>query len=222
MLRSYLINNIISDKDVWTEWSLCDYNGKQYRCKKTPIEENEDYCQGSNIEVRSCDYNDLNNEILPAHRPEAVQVAGHGGGDPQSSSVVITVLVVMLVILLLLFAGVVIVFFKLRHKQHKNRIPSSPHYITQPNSYVSVPLKEVPKKRKPSFSGNQSTSGTMTLSKSNNINADKNNSLMGTPKLYPKSMAAEYEPATLKRNSHTLQSNGNCRNNLDLEQEKFY
>ena len=44
---------------------------------------------------------------------------------------------------------------------------------------------------------------------------------MGTPKLYPKSMAADYETATMKRNSHN-HGNGNCRNNLDLEQEKFY
>lgn len=132
---------------------------------------------------------------------------------------VTNILIVLSTVSTIIAIFLIVYVYKLRHRNMRgNRIPSSPHYMSQPNSYVSIPLKEVPKKRKPSFSG---TPGTGTLTKANNINSDKNHIMMGTPKLYPKSMAADYE-ATMKRNSNTAHGNGNCRNNLDLEQEKFY
>lgn len=82
---------------------------------------------------------------------------------------------------------------------------------------LTVYLKtQVPKKRQPSFSGLRSSTGG-TLLKTTNMNNERNNGILGTPKLCPKSMAGEYESSTMKRNS-----NGVCKNNIDLEQEKFY
>lgn len=98
---------------------------------------------------------------------------------------------------------------EMRRRRRATRIPSSPHYMTQQNSYVSVPLKDVPKKRQPSFSG--TSPGGLGPAKANNLNSDR-----GTPKLYPKAIAGDYEGATMKRNS-----NAPLRNNINLEQEKF-
>ncbi|XP_013165821.1 PREDICTED: uncharacterized protein LOC106116498, partial [Papilio xuthus] len=99
----------------------------------------------------------------------------------------------------------------------RGRVPSSPHYITaKQNSYVTVPLKDVPRKakRQPSFTGMSGPS--VLLSKSNNIPANNHNTGLATPKLYPKAIANEYDSGTLRRHSNQP------KNNLDIEEDKFY
>jgi len=95
-------------------------------------------------------------------------------------------------------------------KRRKPKLPSSPHYITtKQNPYVTVPMKDyrAPAKRTPSFTkpsavaaGAQHGNGTM-------------------PRLFNKT--ADYETATIKRNSHGL-VNGHTARTKDLEQEKFF
>lgn len=86
-------------------------------------------------------------------------------------------------------------------KKHKLRVPSSPHYISQQNPYVTVPLKDAHPKRTPSFS--------------------KSSALVnGTPKLFSKP-PVEYETATIKRNSHSL-LNGHIRSSNLEEDDKFF
>lgn len=96
-------------------------------------------------------------------------------------------------------------------KRNPYTVPSSPHYISKQNPYVTVPLKEVPTlpKRTPSF-----TKGTLTTN--------------GTlPKVLAKPLSGvggagtgDYETATIKRNSHSL-LNGHARSST-LEQERFF
>ena len=89
-------------------------------------------------------------------------------------------------------------------------VPSSPHYISKQNPYVTVPLREVPTlpKRTPSF-----TKGTLT----------SNGAL---PKVLAKNSSTgsggigDYETATIKRNSHSL-LNGHVRS-THLDQERFF
>ncbi|GBP26619.1 Semaphorin-5A [Eumeta japonica] len=80
--------------------------------------------------------------------------------------------------------------------RRKTKVPSSPHYITaKQNSYVTVPLKDVPRKakRQPSFTGISSSTSGIILSKSNNLSTNPNNhnNAVTTPKLYPKAIANE-------------------------------
>lgn len=89
-------------------------------------------------------------------------------------------------------------------KKHPYTVPSSPHYISKQNPYVTVPLKEVSTlpKRTPSFSkAALTTNGTL-------------------PKILSKSSGADYETATIKRNSHSL-LNGHARSSA-LEQDRFF
>lgn len=93
-------------------------------------------------------------------------------------------------------------------KRQRPKLPSSPHYISsKQNPYVTVPMKDYrsPAKRTPSFT------------KPVTIGQQQNGTL---PKLFAK--PAEYETATIKRNSHSLM-NGHMRSTQqDLEQEKFF
>lgn len=88
-------------------------------------------------------------------------------------------------------------------KKHQHSLPSSPHYISKQNPYVTVPLREVSTpKRTPSFSKNSlPANGT-------------------TPKLFSQKASSDYETATIKRNSHNL-LNGHTRTST-LEQDKFF
>lgn len=99
--------------------------------------------------------------------------------------------------------------FYVWQKRQKPKLPSSPHYITsKQNPYVTVPMKEYRTlaKRTPSFT------------KSTTVGVQNGNGTL--PKLFNKS--ADYETATIKRNSHSL-VNGHMRaNRPDLEQEKFF
>lgn len=74
-------------------------------------------------------------------------------------------------------------------------------------------------KRQPSFTGIGGSSG-IVLSKSNNLsNANNQNNAVATPKLYPKAIANEYDSmGTLRRHSNQP----NNKNNLDIEEDKFY
>ncbi|XP_050547311.1 semaphorin-5A-like [Daktulosphaira vitifoliae] len=116
----------------------------------------------------------------------------------------------LLICLLSFIMGALLAFLSLYVwiKRQKPKLPSSPHYITsKQNPYVTVPMKDYrsPAKRTPSFT------------KPVIIGQQQNGTL---PKLFAK--PAEYETATIKRNSHSL-INGHMRSTQhDLEQEKFF
>jgi len=102
-----------------------------------------------------------------------------------------------------------------RQRRHKPKLPSSPHYITtKQNPYVTVPMKDyrVPAKRTPSFTKSSTVSAAATGQQQQH----------GTlPKLFNKT--ADYETATIKRNSHSLVNGHTMRTNRhDLDQEKFF
>ena len=101
-------------------------------------------------------------------------------------------------------------------RRRRPRIPGSPHYISsKQNPYVTVPLKDAGShhtKRALSFSSSASSSNGLTMG-SQKIPSGA----AQTPKLFTKPHA-EYETATIKRNSHSL--NGHIR--ADLDQDKFF
>jgi len=115
----------------------------------------------------------------------------------------------MCVLSFLAGASLACVAFYVRQRRQKPKLPSSPHYITtKQNPYVTVPMKDyrAPAKRTPSFT----KPSTVTAQQHGN----------GTmPKLFNKT--ADYETATIKRNSHGL-ANGHATRAKDLEQEKFF
>lgn len=109
------------------------------------------------------------------------------------------------------------------HRRRKSpELPSSPHYITaKQNPYVTVPMKEyhhhrAAAKRTPSFNGRTSAQASA---------AQQHNTGGGgatLPRLFGGGKSADYETATIKRNSHGL-VNGHARaNRHDLEQERFF
>lgn len=146
---------------------------------------------------------------LAARRPVATVVMASSSGIGEGGGGMWWALVGTLFCGLLVGGVLCFIILEVRRRRRATRIPSSPHYMSQQNSYVSVPLKEVPKKRQPSFSG--TSPGGLGPAKANNLNSDR-----GTPKLYPKAITGDYEGATMKRNS-----NAPLRNNINLEQEKF-
>lgn len=103
-------------------------------------------------------------------------------------------------------------FFYMRRK--KPRIPSSPHYIpSKQNPYITVPLQEVPSKRHAYGSPSSSSNGSVIM----HSHSPPNNT--GTLKLYTKSVG-DYDTATIKRNSHTL-NNGHSRTDSEIL-DKYY
>lgn len=93
-------------------------------------------------------------------------------------------------------------------KRKKVRIPGSPHYISsKQNPYVTVPLREPPK-RTPSCASNGSA---------NHKSANGNGIV---PSKIFASKPTEYETATIKRNSHSL-SNGHAVR-AQLDEDKFF
>lgn len=79
--------------------------------------------------------------VSAAHRPGPVMAVRN---DTIQQATVTNILISFLTILAILLLLMTAYIYKLRCRTSRgNRIPSSPLYITQPNSYVSVPLKEV-------------------------------------------------------------------------------
>ncbi|XP_058797788.1 semaphorin-5A [Phymastichus coffea] len=187
--------------DAWSSWSRCDDSSMQYRKRKCLFADPaDDECLGPSKQTRWCINDILDNDVNAL--PSRIEVAGVSVG-----AVVGSCLVGFLIGLSL---TAFICFYYL--KRQKPRVPSSPHYISKQNPYVSVPLKEVNNKttaakRQPSFSG--SINGT--------LRSHKNNSIIASPKLYPKALESAYESATLKRNSreHHIRAQ-------ELDQEKYY
>ncbi|XP_077294549.1 semaphorin 5c-like isoform X2 [Arctopsyche grandis] len=191
----------------WSGWSSCDSSNKQHRNRRCLFKNqvrDSDVCQGPDTEMKLCNSNGINNvaEVLPARYSNQATLTSEDG---LGMGLVVGLVMISFLVGALLAAGPVVWIVRRRTP----RIPSSPHYITKQNSYVSVPLKEVPKKP------------MTTFAKPNNINADRDTSL-DSPKLYPKAMAGDYETSTVKRNSHATQSSSSCRNNIDVDQDKFY
>lgn len=107
-----------------------------------------------------------------------------------------------------LVASVAIMYYF--QKRKKVRIPGSPHYISsKQNPYVTVPLREPPKRTPSSASSNGS-------SHYKSCNGNGNGTVAS--KIFPK--PTEYETATIKRNSHSL-SNGHAVR-AQLDEDKFY
>ncbi|XP_026272666.1 semaphorin-5A [Frankliniella occidentalis] len=187
----------------WTVWSECDENGDQHRRRscETP---GPSSCQGHDFETRMC-VGGIHNgiDILPAQALDSSSVGN----------------ISVLAVLGCCFAGFVLglacaaaVWYYHKRKRIPP-IPSSPCYMsTKQNPYVTVPLKESisqKPKRTASFSSATSNGSHKPIVNCNSLNHP-------TPKLFSK--PADYDTATIKRNSHSL--NGNVR--PDLEQEKFY
>ncbi|XP_063381388.1 semaphorin-5B [Cydia fagiglandana] len=207
---------------AWGEWSECENNERTRRrsCDSGA-------CAGTMLQVAPCDSDDMSNELyaLPAYSDSVEMASFVRAGDSLSVGGIVGCVVAAFVMgCLACLAGVI--YIQRRGTRlpwrRSTRVPSSPHYITaKQNSYVTVPLKDVPRKakRQPSFTGIGNSSGIL-LSKSNNIsNANNHNNTATTPKLYPKAIANEYDSmGTLRRHSNQP----NNRNNLDSEEDKFY
>ncbi|KAL4716213.1 hypothetical protein ACJJTC_004707, partial [Scirpophaga incertulas] len=210
---------------AWGPWGDCS-SGERVRRRTC----SEGACVGPQLQVALCgDDNDMNNELfaMPAYS-QSVEMASFvtipDAGALGVGGIVGCVAAAFVAGCLTCLACVI--FLQRRGSQwpwrRSTRVPSSPHYITaKQNSYVTVPLKEVPRKakRQPSFTGIGGSSG-IVLSKSNNIsNANNHNTSSATPKLYPKAIANEYDSmGTLRRHSNQP----NNKSNLDLDEEKFY
>ncbi|XP_064215610.1 semaphorin-5B [Tribolium castaneum] len=84
------------------------------------------------------------------------------------------------------------------HKKRRIKIPSSPHYMSpKQNPYITMPLQDRSKKHSASTSNNLLNNGTLKSK-----------------------YCSDYESATLKRNSHTL-NNGHVKQDL-LDDDKYY
>ncbi|XP_028156400.1 semaphorin-5B [Ostrinia furnacalis] len=228
MERRVCVNNCAESEAGWGEWggwSACD-NGERVRrrgCRSGA-------CVGPQLQVSLCsDDQDLDNELyaMPAYSQNVEMASFVTMSEKESMGVASIVGCVVAAFVMGCLSCLACVIFAQRRGSRfpwhrRTRVPSSPHYITaKQNSYVTVPLKEVPRKakRQPSFTGIGGTSGII-LSKSNNIaNANNHNTAMTTPKLYPKAIANEYDSmGTLRRHSNQP----NNKSNLDTEEDKFY
>nr|XP_021191662.2 semaphorin-5B [Helicoverpa armigera] len=227
--RRVCVNNCADSEAGWGEWGAWSPCAGGERVRKRSCLSGA--CLGAQLQVARCggDQQDLDNELyaMPAYSQnvEMASFVTMAGNETLSLGSIIGCVVAAFVMgCLVCLAGVI--FCQRRGTRmpwsKQNRVPSSPHYITaKQNSYVTVPLKEVPRKakRQPSFTGIGGTSGIL-LSKSNNIsNANNHNNATTTPKLYPKAIANEYDSlGTLRRHSNQP----NNKNNLDIEEDKFY
>ncbi|XP_047511358.1 semaphorin-5B [Pieris napi] len=200
----------------WGQWSECD-GGERVRRRSCE----SGACVGPQLQVARCDDNNMDNELnaLPAYS-QGVEMASFVTMSNESLSLggIIGCVVASFVIGCLVCLGVVIFLQRRGSWNRSSRVPSSPHYITaKQNSYVTVPLDRPRKpKRQPSFSG---IGGNSMLLKTTNISNANNHNVATTPKLYPKAIANEYDSmGTLRRHS-----NQPCtKNNLDIEEDKFY
>ncbi|XP_072933331.1 semaphorin 5c-like [Epargyreus clarus] len=226
--RRVCVNNCADSEagwGAWGEWTACE-GGERVRRRQCEA----GACVGAQLQVARCADNDaeLDNELyaMPAYSQnvEMASFVTMAHTDSLSVGAIIGCVVAAFVMgCLVCLAGVI--FCHRRGSfpwRSAPRVPSSPHYITaKQNSYVTVPLKDVPRKakRQPSFTGIGNSSGIL-LSKSNNIsNANNHNTVATTPKLYPKAIANEYDSmGTLRRHSNQP----NNKSNLDIEEDKFY
>ncbi|XP_041982701.1 semaphorin-5B [Aricia agestis] len=195
----------------WGEWGECT-GGERVRRRSCA----SGACVGPQLQVAVCGQ-DLDNELyaMPAYS-QNVEMASFVTTSTQESlsigGIIGCVIAAFVMGGVVCLAGV-IVCQRRGLWQRAPRVPSSPHYITaKQNSYVTVPLRDVPPrkaKRQPSFSG------TSLVLKSNNLSNNHNTAV--TPKLYPKAIANEYDSmGTLRR--HSNQPN----NKTDVEEDKFY
>ncbi|XP_045503919.1 semaphorin-5B [Colias croceus] len=224
--RRICVNTCADSESGWGPWGPWGECEAGERVRRRSCESGA--CVGAQLQVARCDKdNDMDNELyaMPAYS-QGVEMASFVTLRNDSLSVGgIVGCVVAAFIMGCLVCLAVVIFCHRRGSlpwRKQPRVPSSPHYITaKQNSYVTVPLKEVPRKakRQPSFSGIGGTSGIL-LSKSNNIsNANNHNTAITTPKLYPKAIANEYDSmGTIRRHSNQP----NNKNNLDVEEDKFY
>ncbi|CAG9793298.1 unnamed protein product [Diatraea saccharalis] len=229
MERRVCVNSCTESDAGWGEWgpwSECE-NGERVRRRGCQF----GACVGPQLQVSLCvsDDTEIDNELyaMPAYSQniEMASFVTMSNNESLSVGAIVGCVVAAFVVGCLTCLACVILVQRRGSRlpwNKKTRVPSSPHYITaKQNSYVTVPLKEVPRKakRQPSFTGIGGSSGII-LSKSNNItNANNQNTAMTTPKLYPKAIANEYDSmGTLRRHSNQP----NHKNNLDLEEDKFY
>lgn len=189
--------------DEWTVWSRCDENNEQQRRRKCLTNSpGQDLCQGKKLQVRMCvggDDNDLDNEIALLGMASSLEGKGSVG-----------VGVVLGCSFAAFLVGLVAAIMSMHYlqKKRKVRIPGSPHYISsKQNPYVTVPLREPPKRTPSSCSSNGSA---------------KHNSTNGNGIVPPKIFSSkpnDYETATIKRNSHSL--NGHAVR-AQLDEDKFF
>lgn len=172
--------------EEWSEWSRCDSNNEQQRRRKClTTNPGPQLCQGRNMQARTC---------------VSIQVASFGVGVILGCS--------LAAFMVGLVAAVMMMYYC--QKKRKVRIPGSPHYITsKQNSYVTVPLREPPKRTPSATSSNGSSTYKMSPINGNGIIPTK---LFSKP--------ADYETATIKRNSHPL-SNGHAVR-AQLDEDKFF
>ncbi|CAH0596374.1 unnamed protein product [Chrysodeixis includens] len=226
--RRVCVNNCADTEAGWGEWGTWGpcVGGERVRRRACLA----GACVGAQLQVARCaGDDDIDNELnaMPAYSQnvEMASFVTMSSNETLSLGGIIGCIVAAFVMGCLVCLAIVIVCQRRGTRlpwNRTNRVPSSPHYITaKQNSYVTVPLKEVPRKakRQPSFTGIGGTSGIL-LSKSNNIsNANNHNTALTTPKLYPKAIANEYDSlGTLRRHSNQP----NNKNNLDIEEDKFY
>ncbi|XP_012550340.1 semaphorin-5B isoform X1 [Bombyx mori] len=226
--RRLCVSNCADTEAGWGEWGAWGGCAGGERVRRRECARGA--CAGPQLQAARCtdDNDDMDNELyaMPAYS-QFDEVASFVSMPNETLSVgsIVGCVIAAFVMGCLLCLSLVI-FCQRRgtrmpwKKQH--RVPSSPHYITaKQNSYVTVPLKEVPRKakRQPSFTGIGGGSG-IVLSKSNNIsNANNHNNSVATPKLYPKAIANEYDSmGTIRRHSNQP----NNKNNLDVEEDRFY
>jgi len=96
-------------------------------------------------------------------------------------------------------ATIVILKRRQRMKRAPGRVPGSPHYIpARQNPYVSVPMQRGVADGKNALLDNEDNT---------------------TPKIFSPAKPAEYETATIKRNSHSLANGHHLR--ADLEDHFF-
>ncbi|KAF5272830.1 hypothetical protein FQR65_LT00426 [Abscondita terminalis] len=166
--------------DNWTIWSLCDENNEQHRQRKCRTNNPGPHLCQGHSKETRMCITDISNELNPL------------GLEIESASVstgTVVGCVLAGVVLGLLCSSVMIYFYFRKRKPH---LPSSPHYISaKQNPYITVPLQDLPGKRH-------------AASSSHSI---LNNSHHGTMKL---NKAIDYDTATIKRNSHSL-NNGHMK-----------
>nr|XP_032522698.1 semaphorin-5B-like [Danaus plexippus plexippus] len=202
---------------AWGAWSECE-GGERVRRRSCE----SGACVGAQLQAAKCGDDDMDNELyaMPAYS-QNVESASFVtmSSEPLGVGGIVGCVVGAFVMGCLLCLGVVVACYR-RPWRSAARVPSSPHYITaKQNSYVTVPLKDVPRKakRQPSFSGLGNSSGILV--KSNNLSNANHNNTMATPKLYPKAIANEYDSmGTLRRHSNQP----NNKTNIDIEEDKFY
>ena len=187
--------------DEWSEWSHCDDNSEQHRRRKClTTNPGPQLCQGRNVQARIC----VSSQIMDAN-------LGRSMANTATAGVGIVLGCSLAAFMIGLLGAIMLMYYC--QKKRKVRIPGSPHYITsKQNSYVTVPLREPPKRTPSSASSNVSSSNYKTTAMNGNGGGIISSKLFSKP--------AEYETATIKRNSHPL-SNGHAVR-AQMDEDKFF